>query len=194
MSIISYSQTMRSFGSISENIIDFGQTPSNWTPGSTQIDSVQFSGIPPLAKWNVIATAVSAQLLWNQQGAGASFGRFGKVIAGLVPTGQVTTGAAGAPSTAKMLPLPEDTSYLQTLWDGSSDPSPPVATSLVTTTAPFPLQESLQLPQPIVISSSTSLAFGLWVTPSLTQNATLVVYRAVFTVYFDDGKPVPPTL
>jgi hypothetical protein len=159
--------------------------PSGWTSGATLIDPVPIS--PPLMQtWTLLAwgfTCVGAI-----SGISAGYGKLGSLWAGLLTEGEAPTVSPTNPAlpfVSPMLAMPPDITTFEKVWDGANDPVFPA--DAIPVQAGGTRAVSQNLPQPIPITSGRPLAFGLWLTPSLSNSAVPVIYNAAFSLVYDDG-------
>jgi hypothetical protein len=159
---------------------------SSWTGGATLIDPVPIS--PPLSeKWSVLAWSFTFAGYCHWRGSKSMFGKLGAVWAGLLTEGSPTSYGSSA-YRIPMVPMPPDLTTMQKAWDGSVDPMfPSDAASLPG--AMVSGAAALNLSSPLTLHSGMQLNFGLWLTPSLTQNTELLVVGAVYSIVYDDGQP-----
>jgi len=173
-----------------QNIGDTAQMPSQWSPGQTLIDDV-LNQAPLGAVWSVINWAISCQaFIRTDVYPGPAFGKLGRIVGGLVHM----TPTVGPVS--PMIPFPSNATGLATIWDGATDPVLGLCKIVGNTlqTAPTPLVGQLNLPVPIQVYPGDELQMGLWITPSLAQNAQIVIINATYTVTFDDNQPPSPAV
>jgi hypothetical protein len=165
-------------------------TFSTWSQGATLIDSMPLS--PPLSeKWTVIAWAFTFTGAIVKNSLSPAFGKLGALWAGLLTEGESPTGSSSQPWVNPMLPLPADLTNFQKVWDGGSDPV--FRYGPLSASDPAPQQPSggvsEVLPSPIEIDPGRPLAFGVWLTPSLVQDARLQIWNATASIIYDDGRP-----
>lgn len=193
---------------ISDNLLG-GGLYNPLTPGSVLIDTLPALQEETAKSWSLLAFSVSAQLVLDLSGFVSpppAYGKFGKIMAGLVIPLPRATGAGGtnSPYDSPMTPLP-DTTLLTPLWDPAVDPLPPIDDLSVGTgnTIPnnLPVSCQLVLPEPIEYGEyadpATVGGIGIWMTPSLlgpsfgslaTPAYYLTIVNAQYTIYYDDGK------
>lgn len=171
---------------------------SAWTEGATLIDAVQVSP-KQNQSWTLLSISFQTYLGIVSL-AGQTFGKFGKMLAGIMPPAQQanpTNGGSGVPYVTPFIPLPNDTSLFQTVWDPAIDPDPP---SFITfgpgtpITSLLPISSTIALPQPIALVPGDSLAIGLWLMPSLLGTdgtidglIGLFAQYSSYTITYDDG-------
>lgn len=168
---------------------------SRWTTGATQINLVPTS-VPLGQSWSIVSWYMTfygafnyLPLLPGQQYCG----KLGKLIGGLTTSiSGPTAGSPGLPYVTPVLDLPDDQSMLSTLWDGSDDPEFPALQSTIGSPVKDIRSGSLGLPVPLTLRSGDTVAIGLWLTPSLTQNLQTLIYNARYSIVYDDGIVVPP--
>ena len=176
-------------------------------PGETfgAASSQQLSGLAAIVptttpRATLLSWSVSAYLGYTTTAAGdVSFGRFGKIVAGLSPTavGQVR-GANNQPWSVALPAAPQDATLTETLWDPAANPMPPW---LLSTAPPAPqgllpvtVSQNLANPWPLDPGSLPTIAVWMW--PSLlgmsagTPNQDffgLSLLYGSWTVNYDDG-------
>lgn len=174
-----------------QNLMDTASSATPvWTPGATIIDTAQVQ--PPTgAVWELQAFSVSGGLSFTQLAA-RCYGRWGKIIAGIIRPG-APTGVPNDPYVTPMLPLPIDTSMFADLWDPDNDPTPPLSNQGGLT---LPVYAALQLPIPMAVTLGDQVAIGVWMLPSLVGDNSgtstpfqLALWNALYTLTFDDGLP-----
>lgn len=166
------------------NLIDSLVTGSiAWTAGATLIDQVSLD-IPGLTSWTIQSYSVNAYLAKSAVFPTATFGRAGKLLAALMSGGAFQGPTNFNLTQNPMMTLPLDLSTIVTLWDGSADPIPPTPLSNGFP-ALFPVVASQDLNTPIVVQPGDQLSVGLWLTPSLAANLTLVVYAASYSLVYE---------
>jgi len=163
------------------NLADF--TAGGWTPGCTLIDRLPIQA--PLApSWSITGWTIACYLWLAQGPGGPRSGRLGKLLGGLVPSANSTFTSNTIPYQNPGVPLPPDISMFADIWDGSVDPAPP---SIAVPLPPSSIvSSSLQLPVPLPLSSGDQLSLGLWLTPSVVNNVSLIVANATWAVTYTD--------
>lgn len=158
--------------------------------GSTLIDTLPLTPTQQ-QKWTLIAVSIQAGVVF--QSADSSFGKLGKLVAGLVPSGADTPGNFSGLS-APLLPLPDDSSLIATLWDPAADPMPPVQPLNANPPAQLNVQTQISPPVPRPLVSGDNMGIGLWLLRSIIggNNSSagvtgLAVVGAKYTVIYDDG-------
>lgn len=161
--------------------------------GCSLIDAVSVS--PGQSQhWSLLSVAFQVNL--GLVVSGPTFGLLGKVIAGLLPPNQppITTSGTQAPFVQPMIPLPNDTSLLQTIWDPAIDPAPPQFTAFPTTIqALLPCSTVVSLPEPIELVPGEQLSIGLWSLPEILGNngtgstAGIFAQFSSYAITYDDG-------
>lgn len=148
-----------------------------WTPGSTFIRSIS-SILPQTApiKQSLLGISITAWHQWGSEPAGgATFGKWGKVLAGLLLNQPGSVSLFPSPSSSGgdfgggIQNLPSDQSNIITLWDAAVDSMPPQGVPNVLNPAP-PVQYlsgATVLSTPFQFQEGQSLALGVWILPSL---------------------------
>lgn len=168
---------------------------SRWTTGATQINIIP-TGVPLGQSWTVVSWYMNfygvlnyLPILPGQQNCG----KLGKLTGGLTTSvSGPTAGSAGLPYVTPMSDLPDDQSMLTTLWDGDSESAFPALQTVVGSPVKNVRSGGLQLPVPLTLRSGDTLAIGLWLSPSLTQNIQTLIYNTRYSIVYDDGIVVPP--
>jgi hypothetical protein len=176
------------------NVFDQANASSGWTAGATLIESVArqapLGQVYSVVGWSICCTPIFAA----PDPDSSPFGKLGKIVGGLVHMSPTPTDPAklGGAWVAPMIPLPDNTSGLATVWDGSSDPMIPASGPTIQATEFVPLTVAYSPPVPIELYPGDDIQIGLWITPSLSQNSIIAVTNASYSVVFDDGLPVQP--
>jgi hypothetical protein len=172
---------------------------SQWSPGCTLITPIPFQR-PPNQAWQVTALAVTiglALVQWQDIADPGpsldppfpSFGKLGKIIAGLVTRSSQNTVSGTTNSVQPYQQPPSDATLLDTLFDPAENALPPsnflIANSLPahgTLLAAQPYAVANAISQPLDISTQDPVGFLLTMLPSLTQNAELWITSVQYTV------------
>lgn len=165
------------------NLSDLGNPPvgvSAWTPGASNTTLLNIQ--PPLGEvWAIVGWQLTATGYIGS--APPAYGMLGRLIAG--PSLNATP---VKPAGGNGLILPADTSNLDVVWDGSTDP--PFAQD-VTVAGPGTgtlITASRQLASPIQMSAGDRLGFGIYLTRSLTADTVIQIRNGTFIIIADDGK------
>lgn len=150
------------------------------SPGASAMATLQNQ--PTLMEsWNIVAWSIALrvqlQLLSSSTGF-APHGRLGDIYAGLI----VDVPQANDP------PFPSDSSLVQQLFNGDSDPSPVWGPGPTTT-----MVASMTPPQPIKIANGQSLGIGVWILPGISPTFgpcqfEMAILSANYSVYYDDTQ------
>jgi hypothetical protein len=181
-----FQSTARTLGGfqLRENLNDLVNPLGNPSKsgGAQQLDQIQL--VPPATTtWTLLGITVTADIAFSN--AQPVYGKFGKVLAGLV-LGQ----AQGPQQAALQMPLPSNQGGLGALWDPAVDPLPPSNPSTGGILPALPVTMQITLPQPIPIYQGELICAGLFMLPSLLGSANLaglIVCDAGYTVTYDDG-------
>jgi hypothetical protein len=198
------------------NAIDYTNTIPGTVPqrtlGSGLLDATVLQ--PPLiSNWAIQSVSVSAAMfLYKNPAAAVPYGRLGRVLAGIQIYGSPSQDednptfnlASPIPGASPMPPLPQDSSLLTPLWNPDVDPLPPLTAfvfqDISTPQNPpapalLPVLATINLNQPLFLSSIGQLLVGLWLTPSLLSCGTngypcvqLGVANALYTINCDDSR------
>lgn len=175
---------------VAENMEDSpGASTIFWSPGATIIESVQIQ--PPLGeRWSL----VSATFTWSgvikwAAGAGQPYGRLGKLIGALMAQGARTLSTTGQPWVSPALPLPNQALVIDTLWDGSADPSFPIWNPLAAAAPLVPQSDTLSLPVPLELQAGDQLYIGMWLGPMLIKAVSVEICNASWVITYDDNHP-----
>lgn len=200
MSLRNFTQSFRSatIGGQLENFSDtirFTNVSSQSvrSPGATQLDVLQL--LPTQGeRWAIQSVSVQAQLAYLT--ADQTFGKFGKLIMGLVPSGAESIQSSFTLANPPVfLPLPKDSSMTAVMWDPAVDQMPPVGdfSNIPQPTNLLPVFGQVAVPIIRPLESGDNMGIGMWLTPSLIGSrlasigsAGLQVYNAQYTVVYDD--------
>jgi hypothetical protein len=142
--------------------------------------------------------SISTGLVLINEGASATFGKLGKIQAGLsidAPYSQSAAIAAMSQQGPALQQLPPDLSLVNSLFDPSSDPLPPALTggSLPPPNQTLQLQATISPPIPLEIIAGKIIYCGVWMFPSLLgQNPIgasigMGITPPNYTMVYDDG-------
>jgi hypothetical protein len=159
---------------------------SQWTEGGAV-----FYALPAqptlIGPWQIISYAIAFQgLIYQPSAALASYGLLGSIWSGLL-FNQITPPNQGSSPWQNPMPqFPAGSALIAKLWDGDEDTPFPYATANVTMQPGRFLTFSNSLPVPVTMQPGENLTIGLWLTPSLAQNAQLLIANATFEIIYDD--------
>lgn len=183
------------FNGLRVNLADGGFSPSAsaYTTGAYMITLLPAQ--PPIGEvWDLIGWSLSFQggILTSAPGVFPMYGRLGRLLAGIGRGIQPTSTAGLGP-----INLPPDLSGLDTIWDGSQDTPFQVFPDNISSAAQLPVGtpiiKTLSLPVPVTVEPGEQIGLGLWLEPSLVQNAQIFIASANYSVMFDDGQGPPAT-
>lgn len=170
---------------------------NQWTPGAAAIAPV--TAQPSMTRpWTILSWSLEFQLYALQffsSPAKPAYGKLGRLIAGLVQGTGVQTTISTDPNAGQLVPWkqaiqppPADQSLMSVLFDGSQDGPPPAAQASNPNVLKVTLSVSdwrtatFSLPQPLQVEFGQPIAMGMWLTPSLAQNASLIVMGANYNI------------
>lgn len=168
---------------------------AQWTQGSTFVHRLDSNNIQPSTndRARLLGFAITGSLsITRLDFATPPFGKFGKILAGVITDEPIIN----TPQVAPALALPPDLTAIFTIWDPANDPLPPTNQQALVDPTGLQLQLSQTPPQPIPLPrGGTSLGVGIWMLPSLlaassvalVPEASLQLVRANWTITYDDG-------
>lgn len=174
----------------------FDQTPTNlggsgggamitpgWSPGAQCVTTLQKP--PGINTWTILGwgLAFQAASLAIAEGAVPIFvSRQPQLYGGITRDSGLAEGGF-IPFTQ----IPRDTSMIELLWDGSTEPPFPQASSAspFVPGAPAMRQKSVALPGPVSFDEDEQLQIGFFLTPMLGQNFRIWVFNATYTIQYD---------
>lgn len=167
--------------------------------GATIIDTASLSTGAYTRMPTCLSLSISAYIGWIP--TGSIFGKFGRIIGGLIPTGSVppTHGNGTTPWVFGQLPLPTDPTLTAPLWEPGTSELPPVLDSNTGFQPQYKdlisVSAAIIPSQPVPIEQQA--AIGIWITPMLmgTPNPnggltapSVSIYYATYTLVYDDGS------
>jgi hypothetical protein len=158
---------------------------SQWTQGAVSFFSLPVQ--PDLARpWSIISFSLVFIGTIYQPNSIPSYGQLGTLWAGLL-FNQITPPNYGeVPWENPMPPFPSGSALISELWDGGSDACFPFTNSATLTPPPRYLTYSNPLPVPVTMQPGENLSLALWLTPSLAQNAQILISNATYELVYDD--------